>query len=116
MRRILIPLLTLISLCAEPDFRLQPVPAKLMSPAINEASGLAVSPKDADFLWIVNDSGGTTEIHLVNTDGTARGSVSVTDAANRDGEDLAAFAPDGKSIYLVSEGKASPIVRFGRTK
>ncbi len=60
MRRILIPLLTLTSLCAEPDFRLQPVPAKLMSPAINEASGLAVSPKDADFLWIVNDSGGTT--------------------------------------------------------
>ncbi|MEK6230273.1 MAG: hypothetical protein N2A42_00275 [Luteolibacter sp.] len=103
MRRILIPLLTLTSLCAEPDFRLQPVPAKLMSPAINEASGLAVSPKDADFLWIVNDSGGTTEIHLVNTDGTARGSVSVEGTANRDWEDLAAFSLDGKPYLLIAD-------------
>jgi hypothetical protein len=103
MHRIIISLLAMGSLAAEPAFRLQPDPAKLASPAVNEASGLAVSPTDAGFFWMVNDSGGTPEIHLSGTDGTARGSVKIADAKNKDWEDLAAFTLDGKPYLLIAD-------------
>lgn len=103
MHRALISLMTLSNLCAEPVFRLQPNPAKLVSPAITEASGLAVSPIQPNFLWIVNDSGGTNEIHLANTDGTSRGSVSVEGATNHDWEDLASFSLNGKPYLLIAD-------------
>lgn len=103
MSRILIALLAATSLRAEPSFRLQPRPAKLLSPAITEASGLAASPSDVNFLWIVNDSGGTNEIHLAHTDGTPRGAVSVDGAKNIDWEDLSAFALDGKPYLLIAD-------------
>lgn len=103
MLRFLIPLLAAGSLCAEPTFKRQPNPAKLLSPAIREASGLACSPTAPDFLWIVNDSGGSNEIHLANTDGTPRGSVSVSGVVNADWEDLAAFNMDGKPRLLIAD-------------
>lgn len=88
---------------AEPTFKRQPNPVKLHSPAIREASGLAVSPSDGDLLWIVNDSGGTNEIHLVHTDGTPRGSVSIDGAKNLDWEGLAAFSMAGKPRLLIAD-------------
>jgi hypothetical protein len=103
MHRFLIPLLAATGLNAEPAYRLQPRPAKLLSPAITEASGLAGSPTDGDFLWIVNDSGGSNEIHLAGTDGKPRGTVSVDGAKNRDWEDLAAFTLEGKSYLLIAD-------------
>jgi hypothetical protein len=103
MHRFIISLLAIGSLAAEPAFRLQADPATLASPAINEASGLAVSPTDPGFLWMVNDSGGTTEVHLSGTDGTARGSVKIADAKNTDWEDLAAFTLDGKPYLLIAD-------------
>ena len=90
-------------LSAEPAFKRQPNPSRLLSPAIREASGIAASPTDPEFLWIVNDSGGTDEIHLANADGTPRGSVSVRGAENADWEDLAAFRMDGKPHLLIAD-------------
>jgi hypothetical protein len=75
----------------------------IQSRAIQEASGLAVSPKDSRFLWAVNDSGGTADLHLFDTDGTERGQVKVTDANNLDWEDLASFTLDGKSWLLIAD-------------
>lgn len=103
MRITLIPFLAAAALHAEPVFRLQPHPGKLSAPEITEASGLAVSPTDGGFLWIVNDSGGTNEIHLAATDGTPRGSVSVEGAANNDWEDLASFTLNGKPHLLIAD-------------
>ena len=91
------------ALSAEPDFALQPSDVKLSSPAVTEASGLAASPSKEGFLWIVNDSGGTPEIHLAQTDGTSRGSVTVADAVNKDWEDLAAFTVDGNQCLLIAD-------------
>jgi len=88
---------------ADPVFTLQPHPSKLHTPAITEASGLAVSPSDGNFLWIVNDSGGTAEIHLVTTDGTQRGAVTVQGANNTDWEDMASFTLDGKTYLLIAD-------------
>ncbi|MEP2776463.1 MAG: hypothetical protein ABJQ29_05590 [Luteolibacter sp.] len=89
---------------AEPSFqRVQEKPATFRSPAIREASGLAVSPTDPSFLWIINDSGSSNEIHLSNTDGTSRGSLSITGAKNKDWEDLASFRVDGKTYLLIAD-------------
>jgi hypothetical protein len=99
---LLVPLLATCPLVAEPAFLIQPDPPRLRSPSIGEASGLAVSPSDAGFLWLVNDSGGTPEIHLVATDGTPRGSVTVA-AANSDWEDLAAFTLEGVPHLLIAD-------------
>jgi hypothetical protein len=103
MLRIIISLLAIGSLAAEPSFSLQPDPPKLASPAINEASGLAVSPTDQGFLWIVNDSGGTPEIHLSGADGSDRGSMTIADSKNTDWEDLASFTLDGKPYLLIAD-------------
>ncbi len=76
---------------------------KLQAPAIAEASGLANSSADPRFMWIVNDSGGTPDIHLVGTDGSYRGRVTLKDTKNIDWEDLASFSLDGKDYLIVAD-------------
>jgi hypothetical protein len=90
---------------AEPAVDFQPLAEKpkIQSPAVSEASGVAVSPTNPDFLWIVNDSGAAPEIHLTGTDGSNRGKVILKDSANIDWEDLASFKLDGKSYLLVAD-------------
>ncbi len=77
--------------------------AKIQSPAITEASGLAISPTNPDFMWVINDSGGTPELHLVGTDGTDRGKVVLKGVKNVDWEDLASFMLGGKPYLLVAD-------------
>ncbi|MGJ8644300.1 MAG: hypothetical protein ACSHX9_12900 [Luteolibacter sp.] len=89
---------------AEPSFsKVQGKAYTLRSPAIREASGLICSPTDPSYFWIINDSGGTNEIHLNNTDGTSRGSVAITGAKNKDWEDLASFTLDRKPYLLIAD-------------
>ena len=88
---------------AENMFTLAQDPPKLASPAINEASGLAVSSMSDSFFWIINDSGGKPEIFLCNTDGTSRGAITIKGAKNRDWEDLSSFTVDGKPFLLVAD-------------
>ena len=103
MRAFAFSLLAAATLAAEPAFVVQPGDAKLTSPAVTEASGLASSPSAEGFLWMVNDSGGTPEIHLAQTDGTPRGAVTVSDVVNKDWEDLAAFTFNGKPHLLIAD-------------
>ncbi|MBC7979631.1 MAG: hypothetical protein H7Y36_03605, partial [Armatimonadetes bacterium] len=88
---------------AERAYKLQPDREKILSPAITEASGLAVSPTNKDFLWVGNDSGGTPEIHLSRTNGTPHGAVIISGARNIDWEDLASFHLNGKSYLLIAD-------------
>lgn len=76
---------------------------EIQSPAISEASGLALSPTNPDFMWVINDSGGTPDIHLVGIDGTDRGKVTLDGVNNIDWEDLASFTLDGKPYLLVAD-------------
>jgi hypothetical protein len=96
-------LLATATIAAEPTFFLRPSDAKLSSPAVTEVSGLAASPSAEGFLWMVNDSGGTPEIHLAQTDGKSRGAVTVADVVNKDWEDLAAFTFNGKPHLLIAD-------------
>ena len=76
---------------------------KLQSPAVNEASGLAISSANPGFMWIINDSGGTPDIHLAGTDGTDRGKVTLAGTRNIDWEDLASFSLVGQNYLLVAD-------------
>lgn len=76
---------------------------KIQNPAITEASGLAASSHDPNFLWIINDSGGSPEIHLIETNGTARGKIRLKNTANIDWEDIASFSLDGQNYLLVAD-------------
>ncbi|MEO8616044.1 MAG: hypothetical protein ABI600_12950 [Luteolibacter sp.] len=75
----------------------------IQSPAVTEASGLAISQENEHFLWTLNDSGNTSELHLLNTDGADRGKVTVTNATNIDWEDIASFTLDGKPYLLIAD-------------
>jgi len=112
--RLVIPLALLADSNAA-DFHLTDQKQTIQSPAVNEASGLAVSPKDDRFLWTLNDSGGSTDLHLLNTDGEDRGNVTVTNAANLDWEDMASFTLDGKSYLLIADTGDNNGVRPIRT-
>lgn len=75
----------------------------ITSKAISEASGLAVSPSSDRFLWTINDSGGTPDLHLLNTDGSDRGKLRITDAKNTDWEDIASFTMNGQAYLLIAD-------------
>jgi hypothetical protein len=72
--------------------------------AVHESSGLALSA-GADALWTHNDSGEPV-LHLVGTDGTARGRVRVTGATVTDWEDVAAgpCPGGGRCLYVADIG------------
>jgi hypothetical protein len=86
----------------EAAFELQPVISKVESPAVNEASGLAISSRDPAFMWIVNDSGAKPVLELAGTDGTDRGRVTVDGARNVDWEDISSFKLGGVSYLLIA--------------
>ncbi len=85
------------------DFKLLPKVGKLQSSAVLEASGLATSPTDPAFLWIINDSGAAPIVHLAGTDGSDRGSLKLTGVKNIDWEDLASFTLGGKPYLLIAD-------------
>ncbi len=88
---------------ADGGFVRQEAEFRIQSGAVPEASGLAVSPEDGRFMWILNDSGAGPVVHLFNTDGTDRGQLEVEGVENVDWEDLAAFTLDGRSYLLVAD-------------
>lgn len=68
---------------------------------IDEASGLAVSRHNKDYLWTHNDSGDLNRIFLLHKDGTYQGSFRLLGTGNRDWEDMAiASGPDASLNYL----------------
>jgi hypothetical protein len=81
------------------------------SPAVIEASGLAVSTENPNFMWAINDSGCTSDIHLIGIDGADHGKLAVTNAKNIDWEDLASFRFEGKNYLLIADTGDNDAVR-----
>lgn len=88
---------------AEPPFALVSRAAVTGGAALREASGLAASRRDDRFLWSANDSGGTPDLHLLETTGAYRGKLAVLRVKNTDWEDLASFTLDGRSYLLIAD-------------
>lgn len=99
------PLLALALLASSCAAERLPAPEilRIKSQKIKEASGLAISSHSDDFLWTLNDSGGSSDLHLFGTDGSDHGKVTFTHIKNIDWEDLASFTLDGKNYLLVAD-------------
>lgn len=85
------------------DFRPVEPAEKLKPSAISEASGLTISTMNPNFMWLINDSGGTPDIHLTTTDGHYRGKVTIKGSSNIDWEDLASFSVAGENYLLIAD-------------
>ena len=73
----------------------------IRSPLIREASGIAASRKNADVLWVHNDSGDAPRVFAIDTQGNLLGICPIVGALARDWEDIAvAPGPDPNEQYL----------------
>jgi hypothetical protein len=72
-------------------------------PAISEISGAAVSQRDSNQLYALNDSQNGAVLHVISSAGAAIDAVRVNGARNRDWEDLAAFTLDGDPYLLIAD-------------
>ena len=88
---------------AAPPFSGPALVGRLTAENLKEASGLAVSRRDANFLWAVNDSGNKPILYLMGTDGSHRGQAEVDGHNNRDWEDLASFSIHGRPYLLIAD-------------
>ncbi len=72
---------------------------------ISEASGIAISRRDNQLVWINNDSGNSADIFAVNRQGERVATVTIPDVDLEwlDWEDLASFELDGKPYLLVAD-------------
>lgn len=71
----------------------------LNEPLLAEVSGAAGSRRDAELLWLINDSGNGAKLFALGTTGELRATFDVSGARNHDWEDLAAF-DHGDGPYL----------------
>jgi hypothetical protein len=69
---------------------------------IDEASGLARSQRHPDVFWTINDDG-PSELFAIDSTGRDLGRVKISDASNRDWEDIASFTLDGVAYLLVAD-------------
>ena len=96
-------LLCLSTFVAGQDFQKSQEKVRIQSSSVSEASGLAVSPTNPEFLWLINDSGSPALLHLCDTMGKERGIVSIKGARNIDWEDISSFTLDGKNYLLIAD-------------
>lgn len=79
------------------------VVGRLEDKDIAEASGLARSRRQADLLWIINDSGAPAVVHGIDHSGARRGEFELKKARNVDWEDLASFSMDGRFYLMIAD-------------
>ncbi|HOX37818.1 MAG TPA: hypothetical protein PL033_07500 [Candidatus Brocadiia bacterium] len=70
---------------------------------IKESSGIALSRRQPDAVWIHNDSGDAARLFLVGLDGKTRGVVRLRGDWPVDWEDMCAFVASGTSWLLVGD-------------
>lgn len=80
-----------------------PVEAGKLPKGVREASGLAVSRREAGVYWTHNDSGGAPVLQAVAADGEALGTVWIEGVKNVDWEDMASFTLEGRAWLLVAD-------------
>lgn len=69
---------------------------------LSEASGLAASRGLQNRLWVIADSGNSSELFAINDDGSEIGRISLA-VSNRDWEELAAFTLNDQHYLLVAD-------------
>ncbi len=72
----------------------------ISSPRLREVSGLSVSRKNSEVLWVLNDSGNQASVFCISPKGAIINEFMVDGAENTDWEDLSGFRL-GKQDYLL---------------
>ena len=80
-----------------------PLVAGQLSESIREASGLAVSRREAGLFWTHEDSGGQPVLQAISADGSRRGTLRIVGVKNVDWEDIASFTLNGRAWLLVAD-------------
>lgn len=70
---------------------------------VTEASGIAVSRRVPDGIWIHNDSGDAARLFLLGSDGQRRATVRVAGQEPFDWEDICSFERDGRPWLLIAD-------------
>lgn len=70
---------------------------------IRESSGIALSRRQPDAVWIHNDSGDRARLFLVGLDGQTRGVLRLNGVRTFDWEDMCAFTAEGTPWLLVGD-------------
>jgi len=71
--------------------------------ALREVSGMAVSRRRDDIIWVHNDSGSRPQIHAISPAGVVHAQVTIVGATSRDWEDMAAFDFEGRAMLVVAD-------------
>lgn len=77
--------------------------ATVVSPTLDEISGLSSSHFSDQHVWVHNDSGGENELYLLNSQGEIHRTLRIDQATNRDWEDMAAFVHQQKPYLIVGD-------------
>ena len=89
---------------ADSDYRKPQIAGTIKSAEIAESSGLAASICQPGVLWTHNDSGDGAFLYAIDASGKALGVWRVTEAENKDWEDIAAFKTfEGECFLYVGD-------------
>lgn len=103
MEGLLASILGFFGLTTEPPAPPPPGVVYVDVAALDEASGLAASAHHAGWYWAINDSGGTPTVWRFDANGTARGSLDIDSARNRDWESLDNLMWQGQPALLIAD-------------
>ncbi|MEO1573725.1 MAG: hypothetical protein AAFU65_02070 [Pseudomonadota bacterium] len=71
--------------------------------ALREVSGMAVSRRDPNVIWVHNDSGSGPILHAIGAHGGVRARLRLNGATAKDWEDMASFTWNGKPMLMVAD-------------
>ena len=103
LRLLLAAMLALAAGCSAPPPPFAQVSGLVLSPRLDEISGLAASRVHPDTLWALNDGGNPPELHAIGRRGGLEATYRVAGVANTDWEDLAAFELAGHHYLLIAD-------------
>jgi hypothetical protein len=90
-----------ISACAMPLGTTQA--GTIVSPDIDEASGLAISRLNDKVLWVHNDSGDSARLFAIDSSGNQLATVNVEGVKSIDWEDIASFTLHNQPYLLIAD-------------
>ena len=84
-------------------FSLAAITSTVEDDEISEASGIALSRRQKDAVWLHNDSGDSARLFLVGFDGKTRAIVTLNIERPIDWEDICSFEADGEKWLLIGD-------------
>jgi hypothetical protein len=77
--------------------------ATISNPAVTEASGLAVSSKNKNILWTINDGGNSPVLYGMSLESNMVYPFNIKNVLNKDWEDLASFRLKKKQHLIIAD-------------